>query len=495
MKTPSFILGIDQGTTSTRVCLMDCQGALAGKIAALSQKSHEQFHPQTDWVEHDVSEIWQNTRSLIEKLITQHQCKGKIRGMGIANQGETVVLWDRRTGKPLSRAIVWQDTRTQREMEILAQDTVLSKRLTDATGLRFDAYFSASKIKWLLDHIPGARLLATQGHVCAGTLDSWLIWQLTGGKSFVTDASTAARTLLFNIHTLTYESWILELFEIPRSILPEVRSKNFGICQGISALEGVPILASLVDQPAALYGQKCLQVGDMKATFGTGCFVYLNTGQKIAESGEGLLSTIAWQKDSVTTYALDGGIFAAGSVVSWLSDRLKIISDVTELDSLCHSVSDTSGVVCVPALAGLAAPYWDRATRASWFGMGLESQRAHLVRAALEGIASRVQQITQAMQRDSGVKLRALRVDGGLSASTFLMQTQADLLGIPVEVCENPEATLIGICTLASEADGTKISNTPKVGKIFYPNITELERSSRLTRFSKAVRLTQEWTK
>ena len=489
----NFILGIDQGTTSTRACLMVCEGSTAGKLTQLSQKSHEQFHPKSDWVEHDAAEIWKNTHQLIEEVLKKDP-HAKIIGIAIANQGETVVLWDRRSGQPLSRAIVWQDTRTKSEMETFAQDRALSQRLTDCTGLRFDAYFSASKIKWLLDHTPGARTLAEQGHVCAGTLDSWLIWNLTQGKSFVTDPSTAARTLLFNIHTLDYEPWILELFDIPRSVLPTVLSENFGITQGITGLSGVPILASLVDQPAALYGHQCWNAGDMKATFGTGCFVYLNTEQKVAQSSEGLLSTVAWRKTGVTTYALDGGIFAAGSVVNWLRDRLNLISDSSELDSLCNSVSDSGGVICVPALAGLAAPYWNRGARAGWFGMGLETERAHLVRAALEGVAFRVEQVIEAMQRDGGTKPKSLRVDGGLSSSAFLMQTQADLLGIPVEVCEEPEATLLGVCTFAADAIGLSVAVQSKAGISYHPKITSEERDTRLKLFAKAVQLTQDWT-
>ena len=490
----NFILSIDQGTTSTRASLMACEGINAGSLSSLSQKLHEQFHPRSHWVEHDANEIWRNTRQLIEEVI-QKEPHAKICGMGLANQGETVVLWDRRNGETLSNAIVWQDTRTKTEMEVLAQNVDLSQRLNNCTGLRFDAYFSAGKIKWLLDHIDGARDLAQQGHLCAGTLDSWLIWNLTQGKSFVTDPSTAARTLLFNIHTLDYEPWILELFDIPRTILPEVLSKDFGLVQGITGLSGVPILANLVDQPAALYGHQCWNAGDMKATFGTGCFVYLNTEQKIAKSTEGLLSTVAWHQSGVTTYALDGGIFASGSVITWLRDRLGLISDSSELDSLCLSVSDSGGVVCVPALAGLAAPYWDRGARASWFGMGLETQRAHLVRAALEGIAFRVEQVIVAMEQDSGMKPRSLRVDGGLSSSEFLMQTQADLLGIPVEVCEEPEATLLGISLFAANAAGIKINTTPKVGKIYHTKISADIRESRLKHFSKAVALTRDWAK
>lgn len=472
-----------------------------GRMRSLVQLPHRQSYPREGWVEHDAVEIWDNVRRSMIQAAEQASAGARLAGVGIANQGETVLVWDRETGAPLAPAIVWQDVRTQAEMEELGRDAAAARRIRETTGLAADAYFSASKIRWLLDHVTPARALAAQGRLCVGTIDAWIVWKLTAGRSFVTDASTAARTLLFDIRALRYDPWLLELFAVPAAVLPEVRrsDERLGDVSGVDAsLDGVPVVAGLVDQPAALFGQGCLAAGEAKATYGTGCFVYLNTGGAPRPSRHGLLTTIAWQREGGTTYALDGGVFAAGSVVEWLV-RLGLLSDAAEIDALLASARAAHDeVTCVPALAGLAAPYWDRAARASWLGMGLGSDRADLVRAALEGIACRVAQVARAMEQDAELAIDALRVDGGLTGCAALMQMQADLLGVPVEVAAEAEATLRGACFLAARAaavwtDDGEVRARRRAGRVIEPKAPDAERRDRLARFERAVALAREW--
>ncbi len=383
----------------------------------------------------------------------------------------------------------------------MAEDRDAAARVRETTGLAPDAYFSASKLRWLLDHVPEARVLAERGRLRAGTIDSWLIWKLTGGTSFVTDASTAARTLLFDIRRMQYDPWLLERFAVPEAILPEVRRSDelLGWVQGLDpGIDGTPILAGLVDQPAALFGEGCLAPGQAKGTYGTGCFVYLNIGGSPRLSGHGLLTTIAWQRQGGVVYALDGGVFAAGSVVEWLG-RLGLVSGPEEVDVLLASAPAPSGAVtCVPALAGLAAPYWDRQARAAWLGMGLGCGRADLVRAALEGVACRVAQVVRAMEKDSGLTIESLRADGGLTSCRSLMQMQADLLGVPLEVAADAEATLRGVGFLAARAAGlwqddeAVLRNRPP-GLVVEPGAASADRQRPLERFERAVELTREW--
>ena len=430
----------------------------------------------------------------------------RIDALAIANPGETVLLFDRETGEPLHHAIVWQDLRTQPEMERLARDPDIARRVTETTGLRLDPYFSAAKIRWLLDHVPAARQLLGRGRLAIGTVDAYLMHRLTGGRSFVTDASTAARTLLFDIHAGRYDPWLLDLFGVPLEALPEVRD-SVGAFGSVSALEGAldgtPIFVGLVDQPAAMIGHACLAEGEIKATYGTGCFVYQNTGVHARTSGHGLLSTVAWRRDGKTTYALDGGIFAAGSVLTWLRDGLGFGDTVAALDALAASTRDSGGVVCVPALAGLAAPHWDRSARASWLGMTLGSTRAHLVRAAFEGIAMRVAEVVLAMERDSGRRVTRLRVDGGLTESPTLMQLQADLLGIQIEVSAEPEATVMGVAYLALAALGcwrgdeeirARVEQRDAAATVYDPTIDPAERAERLARFARAIEAVRRWS-
>ena len=474
---------------------MDAQA----RTLASGQLPHRQIYPRDGWVEHDAAEIWANVRQLVLETVARAGAAGRLAAIGIANQGETVLVWDRATGEPLAPAVVWQDVRTQAEMEAMARDAALAARVRAATGLALDAYFSASKVRWLLDHVPRARALAGQGRLCAGTVDAWLVFQLTGGTAFVTDTSTAARTLLFDIRSLRYEPWLLDLFEVPAGVLPEVRRSDdqLGVVRGIPGLEGTPIHAGLVDQPAALFGQGALAAGQAKATYGTGCFVYLNTGEAPRPSTHGLLTTVAWHRRAGVTYALDGGVFAAGSVIEWLG-RVGLVRSPEEVDALAASARETGEVTCVPALAGLAAPYWDRAARAAWLGMDLGSGRAELVRAALEGVACRVAEVVAAMEEDAGLRLRSLRVDGGLTASRALMQMQADVLGVPVEVAADAEATIRGACFLAARAcslwsDDTSIERHRSPARRVEPGPGAARRHERLARFARAVKSVRGW--
>lgn len=492
-----LILGVDQGTTSTRACVMDAES----RILSAGQLPHRQLYPREGSVEHDAGEIWDNVRRLVVECTERAPAAGRLAGIGIANQGETVLVWDREKGQPLAPAIVWQDVRTQAEMEALGRDEKTAARIRQLTGLTADAYFSASKLRWLLDHVPGARSLAAQGRLCAGTVDAWLVFKLTGGASFATDASTAARTLLFDIRALRYDPWLLELFDVPAAVLPDVRRSDepLGTVRGLGpGIDGTPIVAGLVDQPAALFGQGCLRPGQAKATYGTGCFVYLNTGGSPRPSAHGLLTTIAWQRAAGVVYALDGGVFAAGSVLEWLA-RLGLVAGPEEADALAAAAAELSEeVICVPALAGLAAPYWDRGARAAWLGMGLGAGRADLVRAALLGVACRVAQVVRAMEKDAGVAIESLQADGGLTGCRSLMQMQADLLEVPVEVAADAEATLRGVCFLAARAAGLwtddgAIARSRRPGRRVEPGPASARRAERLQRFERAVDSVRGW--
>jgi len=456
-----------------------------GAVVAFSQKRHETFHPQPGWVEQDPKEIWANTFVLIREVLSKLPTGDKLDAVGIANQGETVLLWDRDTGEPLWRALVWQDLRTRSWMEELRKEPTLQALVRSRTGLSLDPYFSAPKIRWLLDHAPKSDRL------CVGTMDSWLIWNLTKGSEFVTDSSTASRTLLFDIHKKQYDEKLLRLFGIPRGVLPQVKrsTSEFGTVAGFGPrLDGARIRANLVDQPAALWGHGCVNPGETKATYGTGCFVYMNMGERVALSEHGLLTSIAWETSEKTTYALDGGVFAAGSVIQWLMDTLGFAASEEDLEELAADL-DSGEVICVPALVGLASPHWKRNARAAWLGMDAGTTKANLVRAAFEGIALRVGEVVKAMELESGIEMKSLRVDGGLSASKTLMQIQADCLGIPVEVSSEQEATLRGACFAAM---GIKLPKN-KAAVVHEPRISKTEREQKIERFKKAVRLVVEF--
>ncbi|HUF37017.1 MAG TPA: glycerol kinase GlpK [Anaerolineales bacterium] len=492
---PPYLLGLDQGTTGTFAGLMDSSGA----IIARADREHAQHYPAPDRVEHDPDEIWRNVCELLDRVIAESgAAPGSIAGLGIANQGESVVLWDGRTGEALSPIIVWQDTRTQPWMDRAAADAEATHEIRTRTGLRLDAYFSASKMRWLLDHTPGIEAPLKTGRIRIGTLDTWLIWKLTGGRSYLTDPSTASRTLLFNIHTSDWDPWLLEFFGIPREILPAVvpTTADFGAVShpDAAAARGVPIVASIVDQPAAMVGQGCLAPGTIKATYGTGCFINLNTGRDAIVSENGLLTLVAWQRDGETVYGLDGGVFTAGANLNWLRDQAGLIDTIDEIDGLCRSVPDAGGAVWVPAQVGLGAPHWDRNVRAAWLGIGLGTERAHLVRAVVEGIALRVVQIVRAMEADTGTPIPRLRADGGLTRSPALVQIQADLLGVPVEVLDDGEATARGVCSLAARAAGVwgsddEVTSRVKAARVFEPASTPGFRARRLAEFNSAVSL------
>lgn len=495
-----YVLGIDQGTTGTFVCLMD----ESGQAISTGYKTHQQIYPQANWVEQDPEELWRNACVLINQVIVEAKIRAEeIAGIGIANQGESLVMWDRQTGKALYNVLVWQDTRTQEYTEQLACDIEIAKEVTRRTGLKLDSYFSASKMRWLLDHVTEADLLLKEARLACGTLDSWLIWKMTDGQAFVTDVSTASRTLLFNIHTLQWDPWLLDLFQIPTDILPRVLESTaaFGtVAHAELACRGAQIVASVVDQPAAMIGQGCLRAGQIKATYGTGCFINLNTGTLPVTSQQGLLTFLAWQREGTPAYGLEGGVFTAASTVNWLEDSLKLIPGADAIDALCLDVRDSGGVVWIPAQIGLGAPYWERSIRGAWLGLELSSSRAHLVRAVLEGIAAHVARIVQTMQDEGGptAAISSLRADGGLTGSKTILQIQADMLGLPVEVVANAQATASGICGLAARASGMWKSDAllmerVKIAQTYEPSISEDERQNYMGRFDRAIRHMKAW--
>ena len=486
-----MLLGIDQGTTGTLACLVDDDGGITARAYA----THRQICPRPGWVEHDTEEIWRCTERAIAEVLAGG---ARPAGVAIANQGETVAVWDRRTGRALHHALVWQDTRTQAFVDGLAADPAIAARVRDETGLPLDPYFSAPKLRWLLDEVPGARALAEAGHLRAGTLDAWLIERLTGGDVYATDASTAARTLLCDTRAHRWSPFLLELFDIPRGVLPEVRDTDagFGTCAG-HGLDGVPIVASLVDQPAALAGHGAIDRGDAKATFGTGCFVYANTGA-VRPRGGGTLATVAWKRSGEPAcYALDGGVLAAGSAIGWLRE-VGVLGADEPLDAALAGERRDPGVVCVPALVGLGAPHWDRGARAAWLGMSSAATRADLAGALAEGIACRVAEVVAAIEREAEVEIGELRADGGLTRSAALMQLVADLLGRPVAVAEQEEATAVGACAIAALRTGALTAGDlrargRRVQARYEPRISGDERGARLGRFARARELAARW--
>ena len=440
----SFILALDQGTTSSRAILFDQQGNIHG----VAQREFQQLYPQAGWVEHDPLEIWASQKAVMEEVTATST--EKPHAIGITNQRETTVVWDRATGAPVYNAIVWQDRRTAGFCDQLKRDghaTIIQSK----TGLVIDAYFSGSKVTWILDNVPGARDRAGRGELAFGTVDSWLVWQLTNGKVHVTDPSNASRTMLFNIHTGSWDADLLTLFRIPASMLPEVKSSSevYG-----ETSKGIPIAGIAGDQQAALFGQMCLTPGMSKNTYGTGCFLLQQTGAHATESKNKLLTTIAWKINGKTEYALEGSVFIGGAVVQWLRDGLGIIQSAAEIEGLARSVPDNGGVYLVPAFAGLGTPHWDQYARGTMVGLTRGTTKAHIARAALEGIAFQVADLLAAMRADAGIPLTELRVDGGASLNNLLMQIQADLLGVPVVRPKVSETTALGAAYLAGLATG-----------------------------------------
>jgi len=449
-----YILSLDQGTTSSRAILFDHNGS----IRQMAQKEFRQYYPQPGWVEHDPEEIWSSQYGVLAEVLAKANITTRdIAAIGITNQRETVIVWERSSGKPIHPAIVWQDRRTAAFCDRLKSQG-LESLIRDRTGLVIDAYFSASKLKWILDQVPGARSRAEKGELAFGTVDAWLVWKLTGGKLHLTDSTNASRTMLYNIHEGKWDTELLRLFNIPAPILPEVRSSSevYGPTGSIMAPGsiGVPIAGIAGDQQAALFGQLCTQPGMVKNTYGTGCFLLMHTGDKAVRSNNQLITTIAWTREGKTEYALEGSIFIAGAVVQWLRDGLHFIRDSKEIEPLAAEVQSTDGVYLVPAFAGLGAPHWNQYARGCCFGMTRGTTKAHMARAALESIAYQTYDVLKAMEADSGIVLRELRVDGGATANNLLMQFQSDVLGVPVVRPTVTETTALGAAYMAGLGAG-----------------------------------------
>ena len=471
-----YILALDQGTSSSRAIVFDEKGT----TCAVAQREFRQTFPQSGWVEHDPHEIWSSQASVIAEAITTLDINGlNIAGIGITNQRETTIVWDSETEEPIYNAIVWQDRRTSDYCDELKKQGV-TDMIRQKTGLIIDAYFSATKIKWILDNVPGARKRAEKGKLLFGTVDTWLIWRLTRGEVHVTDVSNASRTMLFNINTLEWDQELLDLFDIPRSMMPEVKSSSevYGHTKTTIFAHKVPISGIAGDQQAALFGQMCTEPGMVKNTYGTGCFLLMNSGEKPILSKNNLITTVAWKIGDVVNYALEGSIFVGGSVVQWLRDGLGVIKSSSEVEALASQVPDTNGVYFVPALTGLGAPWWDQYARGTITGISRGTTTAHIARAALEGIAYQTMDITNAMSRDAGVPLRELKVDGGASRNNLLMQFQADILGTKVIRPQVVETTAMGAAYLAGLAVGywssiDEIRKQWQIDRVFEPSWEE----------------------
>ncbi|MDR2957492.1 MAG: glycerol kinase GlpK, partial [Coriobacteriales bacterium] len=450
-----LILALDQGTTSSRALLFDQRGSLVDS----AQYPFSQLYPQPGWVEHDPMEIMSTQlAALTGVLVNAHIDPDRIAAVGITNQRETTVLWHRQTGLPIANAIVWQCRRTAAMVEQLCADAEVSRRITDLTGLVPDAYFSASKIAWLLDHTPGARELAKQGELAFGTIDSWLVYALTGGAVHATDVTNASRTMLFDIHKGVWDSWLLELFNVPASLLPEVKpsAADYGLTVHPSVPKGLRIASLVGDQQAALFGQRCFTMGEAKNTLGTGAFLLMHTGQRACTSKNRLVTTVAASvpEQSNLEYALEGSVFVAGALVQWLRDELGLISTAAESEDMAVSVPDSGGVHVVPAFTGLGAPWWDADARGAILGLTRGATKEHIVRAALESLAYQSADLIAAFEDDADVSIKSLKVDGGAAANSFLVQFMADLLGIPIDRPESPEATGLGAAFLAGLTSG-----------------------------------------
>jgi glycerol kinase len=489
-----YILALDQGTTSSRAILFDHTGS----IAATAQKEFRQIFPRPGWVEHDANEIWSSQAGVATEVLARAGASpADVAAIGITNQRETTVVWDRRTGQPICNAIVWQDRRTAPICDRLRQRK-LAPLIRRKTGLVIDAYFSGTKLQWILQNVPGAKAKAKAGHLAFGTVDSWLVWNLTGGKRHVTDASNASRTMLFNLKTGDWDDELLALFGVPRSMLPEVRSSSevYGDAEIFSGK--IPIAGIAGDQQAALFGQVCTQPGMVKNTYGTGCFMLMHTGAKPIVSKKNLLTTVAWRLGGRTEFALEGSIFIAGAVVQWLRDGLGIIKSSADVEALAASVKDTHGVYLVPAFAGLGAPHWDQYARGILVGLTRGTTKAHIARAALEGIAYQVADVLRAMESDAGIRLKELRVDGGACANNLLMQFQADLLGVPVVRPQVPETTALGAAYLAGLAvgfwkDQNDIAKQWKADRRFKPAMKPAARKKLLAGWTKALSRSKAW--
>ena len=496
----TYIAALDQGTTSSRAILFD----RAGKIVSRAQHPFRQIYPQPGWVEHDPMEIWATEkRALAEAVDSAHIDPRSVAAIGITNQRETTILWDRRTGEPVYNAIVWQCRRTAALCGQLKADGA-GGLVTDRTGLLIDAYFSGTKLRWLLDNVPGVRRRAEAGELCAGTVDTWLTWQLTGGRAHVTDCSNASRTMLFNIHTLRWDEDLCRLLDIPMCLLPDIvpscgeRGRVAEGIPGLEALAGVPICGSAGDQPAALFGQACFRPGQAKNTYGTGCFTLMNVGGTPVRSKSGLVTSVAWDVGGAPTYALEGSVFNAGSAIQWLRDELKLIDSAPECDRLAESVPDAGGVVLVPAFTGLGAPYWDMYARGAIVGITRGTTRAHIARATLDSIAFQVTDLVRTMNGDADCPITTLRVDGGASVSDILMQTQADLLRLPVDRPAMVETTAFGAAALAGLSAGVwsgmeELEGLRRSQHVFRPEREESACAGDYCRWRRAVERSAAW--
>lgn len=491
-----YILALDQGTTSSRAILFD----KSGNIVAEEQMEFGQIFPKPGWVEHDAREIWDSQIKTAKAVLAKSGIFAEdVAAIGIANQRETTIVWNKYTGEPIYNAIVWQDRRTAFICEQL-KEAGLEDYVKKNTGLVIDAYFSGTKIKWLLDNVPGARDLAEKGDLLFGTIDTWLVWNLTKGFAHVTDYSNASRTLIYNIHDLKWDQQMLEALDIPAEMLPEVRpsSEVYGMTDESIFGAAIPIAGLAGDQQAALFGQACHLPGMAKNTYGTGCFMLMNTGEKAVISKFGLLTTIAWGLGGNVTYALEGSVFVAGAAIQWLRDELNLFQNAAESESLAIEVGDNGGVYFVPAFVGLGAPYWDMYARGSMFGLTRGTQKGHIVRAALESMAYQTKDVLQAMEKDSMVPLLSLRVDGGASANNFLLQFQADILGKRVERPEIVETTALGAAFLAGLAVGywslPEVTESWKLGTGFDKKISEEARNALYATWNKALDRSKKWS-
>lgn len=492
-----YVMALDQGTTSSRCILFDKKGTMC----SVAQREFTQIYPQPGWVEHDPMEIWSSQLSVaVETLGKIGAGVDEVAAIGITNQRETTIVWEKATGKPIYNAIVWQCRRTAKRIEELIASGY-GQMIREKTGLIPDAYFSGSKIEWILQNVPGARERAKRGELLFGTVDTWLIYQLTKGKTYVTDYTNASRTMLFNIHTLTWDDEILKLFGIPRCMLPEVKpsSSIYGYSEETLIGGSIPIAGAAGDQQAALFGQCCFESGDVKNTYGTGCFLLMNTGTEAIRSANGLLTTIAAGTGDQVQYALEGSVFVAGAAVQWLRDELQLIRSASETEAAACSVADTNGVYVVPAFTGMGAPYWNPYARGMIVGLTRGAKREHLIRATLESLAYQTAEVLEAMEKDAGTKLRKLRVDGGASSNNFLMQFQADILDAEVIRPACIETTALGAAYLAGIAVGfwsdlDDIKTNWQKAQIFQPSMQTEEREAHLKGWKRAVRCALAYT-
>ena len=491
---PKYVLALDQGTTSSRAILFDRDG----NVCASAQQEFKQYYPQPGWVEHDAEEIWKSQRAVAEEAIASAKASpADVAAIGITNQRETVVIWDRATGKPVHHAIVWQCRRTASMCDRIKQEG-FDQTLREKTGLVTDAYFSGTKIAWLIKNVSGVRERAERGELACGTIDTWLIWKLSGGRTHATDVSNASRTLLFNINTLAWDDEILKYFRIPRTLLPEVKSSSEVMAEAQLFGGRISIASAIGDQQASLFGHQCFDRGSVKNTYGTGCFLLMNTGRDIPHSEKGLLATVSWRRNGATTYALEGSVFIAGAAIQWLRDEMQLVRDAAETEAMALAVKDTGGVYFVPAFVGLGAPHWDAYARGTIVGITRGTNRNHIVRAALEAIAYQTRAVVDAMAHDSGIRPAVLRVDGGAARNDFLCQFQADILGIPVERPASTESTALGAAYLAGLAvgfwkDEAELTAQLKISKRFEPLMPAPRRDELYAGFERAVERAKGW--